>query len=76
MHEGGYSIDHKMRFYDPWGRPLPPVATLPRGDPGQLARSHHATSIGPNTCASGEGERLDLELAVEALAAITSRVPR
>jgi uncharacterized protein DUF222/HNH endonuclease len=71
VHEGGYAVDENMRFYDPWGRHIPPVAHPPPGDSNELLRHHHAASIGPDTCASGEGERLDLELAVDALVAAT-----
>jgi uncharacterized protein DUF222/HNH endonuclease len=73
VHEGGYHVDQHMRFYDPWGQRIPRVPHPPRGDPAQLLRHQHAASIGPDTCAGGEGERMDLELQVEALAAITRR---
>jgi hypothetical protein len=68
VHEGGYSVDHEGRFYDPWGQRIPPVPNAPPGDADQLLRHDHARTIGPHTCAS-ECERMDLELQVEALAA-------
>jgi hypothetical protein len=30
VHEGGYAVDPRMRFYDPHGRPIPSVARPPR----------------------------------------------
>jgi hypothetical protein len=58
-----------MRFYDPWGRHIPPVAQPPPGDANEVLRHEHAGAIGPYSCAS-EGERMDLELQVESLAAV------
>jgi hypothetical protein len=69
VHEGGYAVDDEMRFYDPWGRHIPPVAQPPPGDANEVLRHEHTGAIGPYSCAS-EGERMDLELQVEALAAV------
>jgi hypothetical protein len=69
VHEGGYSVDQEGRFYDPWGQRVPPVPNAPPGDAEQLLRHDHARTIGPRTCAS-ECEHMDLELQVEALAAV------
>jgi hypothetical protein len=66
VHEGGYAIDDRMRFYDPWGRHIPPVRRPPPGDAGELLRFNSA-AIGPSSCASGDGDPMDLELAVDAL---------
>jgi hypothetical protein len=68
VHEGGYAVDERMRFYDPRRRPIPPV---PRPPPGHIEalRERHKT-IGPRTCANGTGERADLALTVHALVAI------
>jgi hypothetical protein len=71
VHEGGYAVDQHMRFYDPWGRRIPRVPHPPRGDPTELLHHDHAVAIGPDTCAGGEGEEMDLELAVDALLEIT-----
>ena len=38
VHEGGYSIDERQRFYDPWGWHIPAVAQPPPGEPGRAAR--------------------------------------
>jgi hypothetical protein len=67
VHEGGYAVDERMRFYDPRGRRIPSV---PRPPPGhvQALRQRHKT-IGPRTCANGTGERADLALVVQAIAA-------
>jgi hypothetical protein len=75
VHEGGYGIDDGLRFHDPWGQPVPPVPRPPPGDRDQLRQSHTATTIGPETCASGDGEPLDLELAVDALVRATRPGP-
>jgi hypothetical protein len=73
VHEGGYAIDDKLRFYDPWGRRIPRVWRAPPGDAEELRRHEHASAIGPSTCASGTGEHMDLDLAVNALVSATSR---
>jgi hypothetical protein len=66
VHEGGYVIDDRLRFYDPWGRHIPPVRRPPPGDADELQR-HNSAAIGPSTCASGDGDPMDLDLAVDAL---------
>jgi hypothetical protein len=70
VHEAGYSVDLRMRFCDRWGQHIPSVWRPPPGDPEKL-RQRNAPAIGPRTCASGEGERLDLELAVDAIVRAT-----
>jgi hypothetical protein len=67
VHEGGYAIDDKLRFYDPWGRRIPRIWRAPPGDAEELRRHEHASAIGPSTCASGTGEEMDLGLTVDAL---------
>jgi hypothetical protein len=69
VHEGGYAVDERLRFYDPWGRRIPSVVELARGDPAELLRRDRAAAIGPSTCASGTGDRMDLDLTVDALLA-------
>jgi hypothetical protein len=66
VHEGGYGVDQRGRFYDPRGRPLPAVPALPRGDPDGLV-DRNALAIDEFTCASGTGDELHLGLAVELL---------
>ena len=66
VHEGGYAVDDLMRFYAPWGRVIPPVRRPPPSDGDELQR-YNSTAIGPRTCASGDGDPMDLELAVDAL---------
>jgi 5-methylcytosine-specific restriction endonuclease McrA len=67
VHEGGYGIDRRLRFYDPRGRPVPNAPPARRGDVERL-RGHPAHPvIGPGTCVGGLGERLDLALAVDAM---------
>jgi hypothetical protein len=36
IHEGGWHIDRRGRFYYPWGQRFPAVPSLPRGDPDAL----------------------------------------
>jgi hypothetical protein len=55
-----------MRFYDPRGRPTPSVSRPPPGSANQLLELNHG-AIGPQTCESGTGDRMDLALAVDAL---------
>ena len=66
VHEGGFGLDERLRFYDPRGRRLPAVWRTPRGDPA-LLRHETLQTIGPNTCAHGSGERINLTDTVDAL---------
>jgi len=72
VHEAGYSVrargDGRLEFRDPWGAPIPHVPRPPPGDAGLLVSHNRGLDIGPKTCESGEGARLDLDLAVAALA--------
>jgi hypothetical protein len=61
-----------MRFYDPWGRRIPTVRRAPPGDADELQR-YNPAAIGPSTCASGDGDPMDLDLAVDALLSATGR---
>ena len=36
VHEGGYTVDHDLRFRDPWGNEIPPVPPLPPSGPDAL----------------------------------------
>jgi Domain of unknown function (DUF222)/HNH endonuclease len=67
VHEGGYDIDDKLRFYDPWGRRIPHVWRPPPGSPDELLQENHTATIGPSTCASGDGDPMDLDLTVDIL---------
>jgi Domain of unknown function (DUF222)/HNH endonuclease len=60
LHEGGYSIDDRLRFHDRWGQH---IRTQP-GDPETLCKY---TSAGP--VAGGDGDPMDLDLAVDAFVA-------
>jgi HNH endonuclease len=66
VHEGGYAIDDKLRFYDPWGRRIPRVWRVPPGNPDELLQLERTGTIGPDTCASGTAEPMDLDLTVDA----------
>lgn len=66
VHEGGYSIDDRLRFYDPWGQHIPPVRRSPPGDPDALRKRPPAAGV-----ASGDGDPMDLDLAVDVLLAAT-----
>jgi hypothetical protein len=71
LHEGGFSIvelgDGKLAFRDPWGGPLPTVPRPPPGDLDRLLDLNHALGIGADSCKGGDGDRMDLGLAVDAL---------
>lgn len=71
VHEGGYGVDHHLRFYDPWGNALPAVWRPPRGDPAEVLR-HASGPVSAHTCASGTGDPMDLDLAVDALLRATA----
>jgi hypothetical protein len=67
VHEGGYAVDERRRFYDPRGRPITPVRRPPPGSVGELLERNRGLSVTPRTCKSGGGDPLDLGLAVAAL---------
>ncbi len=73
VHEGGYSIvelaDGSLAFRDPWGGPIPTVPRPPPGDPSGLLERNRLLGIDAATCASGDGDRMDLGLVVDALLA-------
>jgi hypothetical protein len=69
VHEGGYAVDHRLRFYDPWGRQLPVAPPLPRGDPSELRERNRSFAIDSSTYEPGVGDRLDPAAAVDYLLA-------
>jgi hypothetical protein len=73
VHEGGWHVDRRGRFYDPRGRPLPAVPRLPRGQPNELLEHNHHLGIDARRCEPGLGDRMDLARAVHALLSRSSR---
>jgi Domain of unknown function (DUF222)/HNH endonuclease len=73
VHEAGYSIlncgNGKVEFRDPWGAPVPNVPRPPPGDPQSLVERKSNLHIDSVTCACGDGDRMDIGLAVDALLA-------
>jgi hypothetical protein len=71
LHEGGYSLvplaDGELEFRDPWGGPIPYVPRPPPGNSERLVERNRALDIDAETCACGDGDRMDLDLAVAAL---------
>jgi hypothetical protein len=61
VHEGGYGVDRRLRFYDPRGRLMRDVPALPRGDAGVLVSD---TTIGPRMLRVSWPDRMDLEMVV------------
>jgi Domain of unknown function (DUF222)/HNH endonuclease len=73
VHEAGYSVriaDGKPEFRDRWGAPVPNVPRPPPGDPRLLVERNRELAIDGKTCACGDGDRMDLGLAVDALLAV------
>jgi hypothetical protein len=70
VHEGGFGVerlpDEELRFRDPWGAPIP---NAPRPPPGS-AESLFTNEGG--TYATAWPDRMDLDLAVQALLAATA----
>jgi hypothetical protein len=73
VHEGGYSVEllrrGEPRFRDPWGGPIPYVPRPPPAAWQDLATANQRSgvTVDAETCESGDGERMDLALVVEAL---------
>jgi Domain of unknown function (DUF222)/HNH endonuclease len=77
VHEAGYSIavlaEGKLEFRDPWGNPIDAVPRPPPGDPDRLLERNGLLEIDAATCASGDGDRMDLDLAVAGLIQLCDR---
>jgi hypothetical protein len=80
VHEGGYSIrdcgSGKLEFGDPWGAPIPQVPRPPPGNAGRLVDVNRFRQIDARTCECGDGDRLDLGLALDALLSLSRRKDR
>ncbi|HEU5371529.1 MAG TPA: DUF222 domain-containing protein [Gaiellaceae bacterium] len=76
VHEGGYSVDADGRFYYPWGGEVARVPRPPRGDPAELIARNRDLAIDDRTVDAGDGDRLDLDLAIEGMFAIDERAAR
>ena len=62
VHEGGYTVDHDLRFRDPSGNEIPPVPPLPPSRPDALLEAGAHLGITSATCKKGCGDRMDLDL--------------
>ncbi len=71
VHESGYSIrdlgNGTFEFCDPWGGPIANTPRSPPGDANRLLHFNRFLEIDEATCAGGDGDRMDLGLAVDAL---------
>jgi hypothetical protein len=76
VHETGYSVrvggEGELEFHDPWGGPIPYVPRPPPGDSERLVARNRGLGIGAETCECGDGDRMDLGLAVDALLQLTA----
>jgi 5-methylcytosine-specific restriction endonuclease McrA len=72
VHEGGWRLDRRLRFYDPRGRPFPTVPSLPRGQPGGLLVFQHGLGIDATTYELGAGQPVSHPDLVDALLAISN----
>ena len=72
VHEGGYRVDRRGRFYDPSGQRLPAVPQLPRVSPSDLLDRNRPLRIDHDTCDPGTGDPMNLTYAVEALLSVTA----
>ena len=70
VHEGGYRVDPRGRFYHPSGRRLPAVPSLPRGSPLELVERLEPLRINETMCESATGHPMDLVYAVDALLSV------
>ena len=74
VHEGGYALERlsgdELRFRDPWGAPIPDSPRPPPGALDPLVQSNRSLRIDADTYHSGTGERMDLDLAVQALLSV------
>jgi hypothetical protein len=73
LHEGGYTVDHQLRFHDPWGNEIPPVPPLPPGSADALRSATADLDITADTCRNGHGDPMDLALTIDAMQKTGSR---
>jgi hypothetical protein len=75
VHESGYSVvplaGEGHEFRDPWGAPVENAPRPPPGDPRRLEQLNRHLEIDDSTCECGDGDRMDLGLAVDALLSLT-----
>jgi hypothetical protein len=80
VHEGGYSVERlpgdRFRFRDPWSRPIPDAPRPPPGSVDCLRQGNQPLLIDAATYRSGAGDRMHVDLAVEALTAVDARSAR
>jgi hypothetical protein len=73
VHEGGYLVERlaagKLRFRYPWGEPLPDAPRPPPGSLDGLLKRNGRPPVGADSYRSGAGDRMDLDLTVNALLA-------
>jgi hypothetical protein len=70
VHEGGYSVEltgETPCFRDRWGVAVPDVPRAPPATAEEFVGTNELLGIGGETCASGEGEEIDLVMTVDAL---------
>jgi hypothetical protein len=74
LHEGGFTVeraaDGELRLRDSHGERLTNAPPLPHGSHGELRKRNRdaGLEVGPETLLVGTGERMDLELSVDAVA--------
>jgi hypothetical protein len=73
VHEGGYLVERlpacKLRFRYPWGEPLPDAPQPLPGSLDSLLQRNGELQVGADSYRSGAGDRMDLDLTVQALVA-------
>jgi hypothetical protein len=71
VHEAGYTVrqlgEGELEFRDQWGAPLPNVPRPPPGSPRVLLERNSDLDLNSRTCASGDGDQMDIGHAVDAL---------
>jgi hypothetical protein len=67
VHEGGWTVDHRHRFVNAHGVPVPDAAPHPPGSLDELLAANSYYEIDPETLEGGYGGRMDLVSATRAL---------
>jgi hypothetical protein len=76
VHEGGWTVDHRHRFVNQYGIPVPDAAPHPPGSVDGLREANEHLEIDASTLEGGYGNRMEMACAVSGLLGVIGRPDR